>query len=231
MTKTWTQLIWFQPLSFCGSAFKNVKGEQSLQIIRNTCEYASIFSPPLLSLPVEILLLICLPWLGKFGNPMDVCSNTVLVEIQDGRGVDGCGAHLSPWIHWQYTSRHWRSYRTPAESRQEYLSTRKKKNRTMQNSVGQRKEGGGGAGGRKVSRTGSVPGAWGNWSRDQILILRQLLGTEVKHLRLLDNEVSVTVQMEWEPHRQSFHSHMYLDRDTSPLESAASGGWSIEIGG
>ena len=39
---------------------------------------------------------------------------------------------------------------------------KKKKNRTMQNSVGQRKEWGWRAGGRKVSRTESVPGAWGN---------------------------------------------------------------------
>ena len=66
----------------------------------------------------------------------------------------------------------------------------KKKNRTMQNSVGQRKELGWGAGGRRVSRSGSVPGAWGNRSRDQIPILGQLLGTEVKDLRLLDSEVA-----------------------------------------
>ena len=40
---------------------------------------------------------------------------------QDGRGVSGCGVHLSPWIHQEYTFRHRSACRTPAESRQEYL--------------------------------------------------------------------------------------------------------------
>ena len=41
---------------------------------------------------------------------------------QDGRGVSGCGVHLSPWIHQEYTFRHRSACRTPAESRQEYLT-------------------------------------------------------------------------------------------------------------
>ena len=41
---------------------------------------------------------------------------------QDGRGVGGCGVHLSPWIHQEYTLRHRSACRTPTESRQEYLT-------------------------------------------------------------------------------------------------------------
>ena len=41
---------------------------------------------------------------------------------QDGRGVGGCGEHLSPWILQAYTFRHRRACRTPAESGQENLS-------------------------------------------------------------------------------------------------------------
>ena len=44
---------------------------------------------------------------------------------QDGGGVGEHGVHLSPWVHQEYTVRHRRSCRTPAESRQEYLSTGK----------------------------------------------------------------------------------------------------------
>ena len=44
---------------------------------------------------------------------------------EDGRGVGGHGVHLSPWIHQEYTFRHRRAYRTPAESGQEYLTSRK----------------------------------------------------------------------------------------------------------
>ena len=46
-------------------------------------------------------------------------------EEQDGRGVGGCGVHLSPWIHQEYTFRHRSACRTPAESRQEYLTSGK----------------------------------------------------------------------------------------------------------
>ena len=44
---------------------------------------------------------------------------------QDGRGEGGCGVHLSPWIHQEYTFRHRSACRTPAESRQEYLTSGK----------------------------------------------------------------------------------------------------------
>ena len=41
---------------------------------------------------------------------------------QDGIGVDGSGVHLSPRIHQEYTFRHRSSFRTFAETRQEYLT-------------------------------------------------------------------------------------------------------------
>ena len=44
---------------------------------------------------------------------------------QDGGRVGGCGVHLSPRIHHEYTFRHRNACRTPAESGQEYLTGRK----------------------------------------------------------------------------------------------------------
>ena len=44
---------------------------------------------------------------------------------QDGEGTGGCGVHLSPRIHQEYTFRHRSACRTPAESRQEYLTSGK----------------------------------------------------------------------------------------------------------
>ena len=44
---------------------------------------------------------------------------------QDGRGIGGRGVHLFPWIHQEYTFRHRSAGRTPAESRQEYLTSGK----------------------------------------------------------------------------------------------------------
>ena len=44
---------------------------------------------------------------------------------QDGEGAGGRGVHLSPWIRQEYTFRQRSTCRTPAESRQEYLTSRK----------------------------------------------------------------------------------------------------------
>ena len=41
---------------------------------------------------------------------------------QDSGGVGGCGVHLSPWVHQEYTFRHRNTCRTPAEHGQEYLT-------------------------------------------------------------------------------------------------------------
>ena len=47
------------------------------------------------------------------------------IREQNGGGVGGGGVHLSPWIHQEYTFRHRRACRTPVESRQEYLTSKK----------------------------------------------------------------------------------------------------------
>ena len=52
-------------------------------------------------------------------------SRKVFEREQDGRGVGGRGVHLSPQIHQEYTFRHRSACRTPAESRQEYLTSGK----------------------------------------------------------------------------------------------------------
>jgi len=44
---------------------------------------------------------------------------------QDGGGVGGHGVHISPWIHQEYNCRHRSTCRTPAESGQKYLTSRK----------------------------------------------------------------------------------------------------------
>jgi len=41
------------------------------------------------------------------------------------RGVAGHGIHLSPWMHQEYTFRHRSACRIPAESGQEYMTSRK----------------------------------------------------------------------------------------------------------
>ena len=50
---------------------------------------------------------------------------TLTMGEQDGRGVGGRGVHLSPRIHQEYTFRHRSACRTPAESRQDYLTSGK----------------------------------------------------------------------------------------------------------
>ena len=49
----------------------------------------------------------------------------LLAREQDGGGVGGCGVHLSPWIHQEYTFRHRSACRIPSESGQEYLTSEK----------------------------------------------------------------------------------------------------------
>ena len=50
---------------------------------------------------------------------------TKLFGDQDGRGIGGHGEHLFPWIHEQYTFRQRSECKTPAESRQENLTSGK----------------------------------------------------------------------------------------------------------
>ena len=99
---------------------------------------------------------------------------------QDGRGGGGCGVHLSPRIHQEDTFRHRSACRTPAESGQEYLTSRKEyidPCKTWQDK-GTRGENG------SVCRTGSALGGWGNWSWGPIPTSGQLSESEEKHLRM-----------------------------------------------
>ena len=59
----------------------------------------------------------------KTGNQL---RKSMTLRSQDGREVGGCGVNISPWIHQEYTFRHRSARRTPAESGQEYLTSRKK---------------------------------------------------------------------------------------------------------
>ena len=122
--------------------------------------------------------------------------------------MNASGIHLQTLKILQNTS--WEQAGVPLHQKRIY--------RMMQNSVEQRKEAGKK---RRVSRTGSVPEA-GVRSPHRGNCLEQkwsIWGCWI-------SSWPVTVQMEWES-----HSRVYLDRDTSSLESAAAGGWSIETGG
>jgi len=48
-----------------------------------------------------------------------------LLKGTEGRGVGGCGVHLSLWIYQEYTFTHRSACRTPAKRGQEYLTTGK----------------------------------------------------------------------------------------------------------
>ena len=68
---------------------------------------------------------------GEHGDFFLIVSKTVfffffkLLGEQDGGGVGGCGEHLSPQIHQEYTFRHRSACITSAESAQEYLTSGK----------------------------------------------------------------------------------------------------------
>jgi len=66
--------------------------------------------------------------------------------------------YLSPLIHQEYTSRHRSACRTPAESRQEYLTRGKEyiEPQKTQKDEGTREKN------RSVSRTGPALDRWGN---------------------------------------------------------------------
>ena len=59
----------------------------------------------------------------KVGVDLETIITYGLVGEQDGRGVGGCGVHLSPQVHQEYTCRRRSACRTPAESRQENLNS------------------------------------------------------------------------------------------------------------
>jgi len=65
-----------------------------------------------------------LEWIAIQGKPLNLKKKKNQKE-QDGEEVGGHGVYLSPWIHQEYTIRHRNICRTPAENRQEYLTSRK----------------------------------------------------------------------------------------------------------
>ena len=85
------------------------------------------------AIKMHLILDLCLTWnhihCFSHSSILNTWKPTIYIkniaEIQEGRWVGGHGGPLSPWIHQEYNSRHGRSCRTPAESRQEYLTTRK----------------------------------------------------------------------------------------------------------
>ena len=96
---------------------------------------------------------------------------------QDGGGVGRYGVHLFPRIPEEYVFRHRNASRTPAESRQEYLTRGKWYIEPKQDEGSRGKN-------RSVSRTGPALGGWGNWSRGPSPTSGQLSESEEKHLRL-----------------------------------------------
>ena len=99
---------------------------------------------------------------------------------QDGGGVGGLGVHLSPWIHQECTFRHRNACRTPVESGQEYLTSRKEYIEPCKT----RQDEGTRGGNRSVSRTGPALGGLGIWSRGPIPTSGQLSESEERHLKL-----------------------------------------------
>ena len=80
------------------------------------------------------------------------------IQEEDGREIGGHGARLSPWIHQEYTFGNRSAGRTPAERRQEYLTSGKEYTEPGKSwwDEGTR------AKDRSVSRTRTALSGWGN---------------------------------------------------------------------
>ena len=97
---------------------------------------------------------------------------------QDGRGVGGCGVHLSPRIHQEYTIRPRSACRTPAKRGQEFLTSRKEY--IDPHKLGRRKELGGKT---SVSWPGPALGREAELKQGSDPHIREI-ESEEKHLRL-----------------------------------------------
>ena len=76
--------------------------------------------------PMWIMSDSVIPWTVACHAPLSTgILQARTLEWEDDGGVGGHGVHLSPWIHQEYTFRHRSTCRTPAESRQEYPTSRK----------------------------------------------------------------------------------------------------------
>ena len=97
---------------------------------------------------------------SKQQNVLDLeeLKNRMLGEEQDDRGAGGHGVRRSPRTQQVYAFRHRSACRTPAESRQEYLTTGKEYIKPHKT---QHDEGTGGKN-RSVSGTGPTLGGWEN---------------------------------------------------------------------
>ena len=87
-------------------------------------------------------VLICNKYIEKFSfSKATHTFKRLLTKIeQSGGGVRGRGVRPSPWIHQEYTFRLRSACRTPAENRQEYLTSGKEYTEPHKNSVGQRNQ-------------------------------------------------------------------------------------------
>ena len=87
----------------------------------------SLYKPPQLSEGKPVVSVASSPinFFQRKAFSFERLSNRKFLEEKDGGRVGGCGVHLSPWIHQEYPFRHRTACRTPAKSRQEYLTSRK----------------------------------------------------------------------------------------------------------
>ena len=118
--------------------------------------------------------------LGRKDKKSQRIQKQLVQREQDGGGVGGCGVHLSPQIHQEYTFRHKNACGTPAESRQEYLTSGKEyiephKTRYDEGTWGKN---------RSVRRTGPALSGGGNGIRSPSPTSRRLSESEEKHIRL-----------------------------------------------
>ena len=137
---------------------------------------------------------------------------------QAGGGVGGRGIHLSPEIHQEYTFRYISVCRTPAESKQEYLTRGKEYIEPCKTREGEGTKGEN----RSVSRPGPALGGWGNWSRGPITTLGQLSESEKKHLRLRVPQL-ICGSLNGMRIRQSLPQPHIPNRDAGHLEDAVAG--------
>ena len=145
--------------------------------------------------------------------------------MEDGRGVGVRGIHLSPRIHQEYTFRHRSACRTPAESRQECLPSRKEyvdAHKTWWDEGTRGKN-------RSVSRTGPALGGLGELkqgSNPHIPATVSVRGETFK----VERETADLWQPKGNETQRVLATAIHTpDRNTGPLEGTAAGSWSLGI--
>ena len=141
---------------------------------------------------------------------------------QDGRGVSGCGVHLSPWIHQEHTLRHRSACRTPDWVWTGGPDQWKRIYRTRKT----RKDKGTRGKNRGISRIGPTLRGWGKWSRGLIPTAGHLSESEEEHLRLRVKQLMCGSLMEWESDSPC-SSHTYARQEhRSPARGSS---WELEF--